>query len=116
MFIWMVSHPGLIFFLQMVSHPGHATKLARGWDGTDTIHDKFTCRYSSTWCHNNPGHGTKIARGWDGIDTIHDKFTCRYSSTWCHEDPGHGTTIMRGNGWEKVQKVVLLIFTYIVYF
>ena len=25
---------------------------------------KFTCRYSSTWCHkDSPGHGTRIARG-----------------------------------------------------
>ena len=94
----MVSHPGLIFFLWMVSHPGYGTKIMRGKRmGTNTIHNKFTCRYSSTWCHDDPGHGTKIMTGKRmGTNTIHDKFTCRYSSTWCHDDPGHGTKIMRG--------------------
>ena len=44
--------------------------IARGWDGTEGYFYWLTCRYSSTWCHDDPGHGTKIMRGkWKKGDT-----------------------------------------------
>ena len=68
----------------------------RGKDGTGTIHDKFTCRYSSTWCRKgNPGHGTRIMRGEKVLLSVEFiSITCL--STGAARDPGHGTRIMRG--------------------
>ena len=51
-------YPVSMFFLQMVSNPGHGTRIARGWewyksDQHESMLIKFTCRYSSHWCHKS---------------------------------------------------------------